>query len=90
MGLGMNVDISQATILDTAKSLPCMRGRAYAFLLRALRNLSSQAIKKSWHLTGISTVVWKETREDGATHIESLPAAADGRVPELPQGVRVE
>jgi hypothetical protein len=28
--LGMNVDISQATILDTAKSVPCMRGRAYA------------------------------------------------------------
>jgi hypothetical protein len=88
--LGMNVDISQATIADTAKSLPCMRGRAYAFLLRALRNLSSQAIKKSWYLTGISTVVWQEMREDGATHIDSLLAAADGRVPELPQGVRVE
>jgi hypothetical protein len=68
----------------------CMRGRAYAFLLRALRNLSSQAIKKSCYLTGISTVVWNETREDGATHIESLLAAADGRVPELPQGVRAE
>jgi hypothetical protein len=44
--LGMNVDISQATIVDTAKSLPCMRGRAYAFLKRALRNLSSSSNQK--------------------------------------------
>lgn len=69
--LAMNLDISDQTQSDNARSIPVMRGRAYAYLLAAFRELSPQAIRLSWYLTWIATFLWGEHREDAVTHLES-------------------